>query len=198
MYHNELLNKTYDEIITYEWRCVMKKNIYIMISQTGTNCSKIFQLFTRTPYNHASIALDENLNSLYSFARQNLYIPLIAGFVKEDINEGIYKLHDYTLCQIYRISISEEQYLTLQQSIHNFEKDKAKYGYNFAGLVAMLFNIPYHRHYHYVCSQFVAYVLHKSKSIKLEKHFSLMRPHDFSSLPGVDLIYSGKLADYTA
>ena len=69
----------------------MKKNIYIMISQTGTNCSKIFQLFTRAPYNHASIALDEDLNSLYSFARQNLYIPLIAGFVKEDVNEGVYK-----------------------------------------------------------------------------------------------------------
>lgn len=176
----------------------MKKNIYIMISQTGTSCSKIFQLFTRAPYNHASIALDEDLNSLYSFARQNLYIPLIAGFVKEDINEGVYKVHDDTLCQIYRISISEEQYLTLQQSIHNFEKDKDKYGYNFAGLVAMLFNIPYHRRYHYVCSQFVAYVLHESKSVKLKKDFSLMRPDDFSSLPGVDLIYSGKLADYIA
>ena len=186
----------YDTTITWKWRCVMNKNIYIMISQTGTSCSKIFELFTRAPYNHASIALDEDLNSLYSFARQNLYIPIIAGFVKEDVNEGIYKLHDNTLCQIYRISISEEQYLTLQQSIHNFEKDK--YGYNFAGLVAMLFNVPYHRRYHYVCSQFVAYVLQESKSVQLEKDFSLMRPHDFSSLPGVDLIYSGKLADYTA
>jgi hypothetical protein len=175
----------------------MKKNIYIMISQTGTNCSKIFQLFTRAPYNHASIALDEDLNSLYSFARQNLYIPLIAGFVKEDINEGVYKAHDDTLCQIYRISISEDQYLTLQQSIRNFEKNKDKYGYNFAGLVAMLFNIPYKRQYHYVCSQFVAYVLQESKSVKLKKHFSLMRPQDFPSLSGLDLIYSGKLADYT-
>ena len=53
----------------------MKKNIYIMISQTNTGCSRILKFFTRAPYNHASIALDENLNSLYSFARQNLYIP---------------------------------------------------------------------------------------------------------------------------
>lgn len=176
----------------------MKKNIYIMISQTGTSCSKIFQLFTRAPYNHASIALDEDLNSLYSFARQNLYIPLIAGFVKEDINEGIYKFHDNTLCQIYRLSITEEQYLTLQQSIREFEENKDRYGYNFAGLVAMLFNIPYHRQYHYVCSQFVAYVLQESNAVKFKKHFSLMRPYDFTSLPGVDLVYSGRLADYTA
>lgn len=174
----------------------MKKNIYIMLSQTGTNCSKILQLFTRAPYNHASIALDEDLNSLYSFARQNLYIPLIGGFVKENINEGVYKLHDYTICQIYRIVVSEEQYLNLQQSISNFEKNKNKYSYNFVGLVAMLFNIPHHRQYHYVCSQFVAYVLQASKSVELEKHFSLMRPQDFSVLPEVDLVYSGKLADY--
>lgn len=174
----------------------MKKNIYIMISQTGTNCSKIFQLFTRAPYNHASIALDEDLNSLYSFARQNLYIPIIAGFVREDVNEGVYKAHDDTICQIYRISVSEDQYFTLQHSINNFEINKDKYGYNFAGLVAMLFNIPYHRQHHYVCSQFVAYVLHESKSIKFKKHFSLMRPQDFMSLSGLDLVYSGKLADY--
>jgi len=175
---------------------IIKKNIYIMISQTGTNCSKIFELFTRAPYNHASIALDEDLNSIYSFARQNLYIPLIAGFVKEDINEGVYKAHDDTLCQIYRISISQDQYLTLQKSINNFEKNKDKYGYNFAGLVAMLFNIPYHRQHHYVCSQFVAYVLYESKSVEFKKHFSLMRPQDFTSLSGLDLVYSGKLADY--
>ncbi|HCW54269.1 MAG TPA: hypothetical protein DG753_11155, partial [Clostridium sp.] len=87
----------------------MKKNIYIMLSQTNTGCSRILQFFTRAPYNHASIALDENLDFLYSFARQNLYIPLIAGFVKEDINSGIYKIQDNTLCEIYRLSITEEQ-----------------------------------------------------------------------------------------
>ena len=60
----------------------------------------------------------------------------------------------------------------------------------------MLFNIPYHRQHHYVCSQFVAYVLHESKSVQFKKHFSLMRPQDFTSLSGLDLVYSGKLADY--
>jgi len=177
----------------------VKRNIYIMVSQTGTNCSKILQFFTRAPYNHASIALDEDLNSLYSFARQNLYIPLIAGFVKENINEGIYKLHDNTVCQIYRISITNKQYRKLQREIREFERNGNKYHYNFAGLVAMLFNIPYHRPNHYVCSQFVAYVLEQSESVKFNKHFTLIRPYDFCDLAessDVDLVYSGKLADY--
>ena len=176
-----------------------KKYIYIMVSQTGTGCSKILQFFTRAPYNHASIAFDENLNSLYSFARQNLYIPLIAGFVKENINEGIYKIHDNTICQIYRVPITNKQLKKLQKEVEEFEKNGNKYHYNFLGLVAMLFNIPYTRPYHYVCSQFVAYVLEQADAVKFDKHFSLIRPYDFCDIldsSDVDLIYSGKLADY--
>lgn len=176
----------------------MKKDVYIMITQTGTKFSRVLQLFTQTPYNHASIALDENLESLYSFARQNLYIPIFAGFVKEDINNGVYKLHNNTLCEIYRISISENQYISLQKLIEEFEKNEDKYGYNFLGLLTMLFNIPYHRTHHYVCSQFVAYLLHDSKSINFKKHYSLIRPHDFTSLSELDLIYAGKLSNYIA
>jgi len=176
----------------------MKKDVYIMITQTGTKFSKVLQLFTQAPYNHASIALDENLESLYSFARQNLYIPIFAGFVKEDINNGVYKSHDNTLCEIYRISISDKQYISLQKSIEEFEKNEDKYGYNFLGLITMLFNIPYHRAHHYVCSQFVAYLLHDSKSINFKKHYSLIRPHDFTSLSELDLVYSGKLSNYIA
>lgn len=174
----------------------MEKNIYIMISQTNTGCSKILQFFTRAPYNHASIALDENLNSLYSFARQNLYIPLIAGFVKEDINSGIYKIYNNTVCEIYRLKITEEQYKALEESIEEFKNNESEYRYNFAGLIAILFNIPYHRPKHYVCSQFVAYVLEQSKVIEFDKHFTLMRPYDFKSISELDLIYSGKLCDY--
>ena len=174
----------------------MKKNIYIMLSQTNTSCSKIFQFFTRAPYNHVSIALDENLNFLYSFARQNLYIPLIAGFVKEDINSGIYKIYHNTLCEIYRLSITQEQYDILERSIQNFEDNEDKYRYNFAGLLAMLFNIPFQRQYHYVCSQFVAHVLQEANAVKFQKHVSLIRPYDFKSLSNIDLIYSGKLCEY--
>lgn len=176
----------------------MKKDVYIMITQTGTKFSRVLQLFTHASYNHASIALDENLESLYSFARQNLYIPILAGFVKEDINKGVYKLHNNTLCKIYHISISDEQYECLKELIEEFEKNVDNYGYNFVGLLTMLFNIPYHREHHYVCSQFVAYLLHDSNSVNFEKHYSLIRPQDFTSLSELDLIYSGKLSNYIA
>ena len=46
---------------------IIKKDAYIMITQTGTKFSRVLQLFIHAPYNHASIALDENLESLYIY-----------------------------------------------------------------------------------------------------------------------------------
>lgn len=43
------------------------KTIYIVLSQTGTVLSRVLRLFTRAEYNHVSIALDENLDYMYSF-----------------------------------------------------------------------------------------------------------------------------------
>ena len=111
--------------------------------------------------------------------------------------DGVKMKHDNTLCEIYRLSITKEQYEILERSIQKFKENEGKYRYNFAGLVAMLFNIPFERQYHYVCSQFVAYVLHEAKAGELEKHFTLMRPYDFKSLSNLDLVYSGKLSEYS-
>lgn len=179
----------------------MDKKIYIMLSRTGTYFSRAIGFFTKAPYNHASIALDENLNFLYSFGRRNLYLPILAGFIKEDLNSGIYKIYTDTHCQIYCISVSEIQYHNITLLIKQFEESYNKYHYNFFGLIMMLFNIPFRRQYHYVCSQFVAYILEECEIVDfntlLEKDASLIRPHDLSALPNCNLIYSGKLIDYT-
>ena len=86
--------------------------------------------------------------------------------------------------------------MAIEKSIEEFKENEDKYKYNFAGLIAILFNIPYHRPKHYVCSQFVAYVLEKSNVMEFDKHFTLMRPYDFKSIADLDLIYSGRLCDY--
>lgn len=175
----------------------MDQKIYIMLSRTGTKFSKLLRLFTRAPYNHVSIALDENLDSLYSFGRRHLYIPILAGFVKEDVNDGIYHLYKDTRCEVYCMTISNEQYQKLKKLIERFEREGQKYRYNFFGLGAMLFNIPLHREHHYVCSQFVAYLLQECDLVDLDKDFSLVRPHELSDLPDLNLVYSGLLTDYS-
>ena len=51
------------------------RKVYIVLSQTGTVLSRILKLYTRSPYNHSSIALTEDLEVMYSFGRLNPYNP---------------------------------------------------------------------------------------------------------------------------
>ena len=54
----------------------MTKQIYIVISQTGTILSRILKLVTKAEYNHASISLVPDLNTMYSFVSANrLKVP---------------------------------------------------------------------------------------------------------------------------
>ena len=57
------------------------RQIYVVVSQTGTILSRILKIFTRARYNHASVSYDGTLETMYSFGRLNAYNPFFAGFV---------------------------------------------------------------------------------------------------------------------
>lgn len=46
------------------------KEIYVLLTDTGTVLTKIIRSFTKDPLNHASIAFDQDLNEVYSFGRK--------------------------------------------------------------------------------------------------------------------------------
>ena len=49
------------------------KKIYIVLAHTGTLLSRIIKMKTGAEYTHSSIALDENLDEMYSFGRKYSY-----------------------------------------------------------------------------------------------------------------------------
>ena len=67
------------------------KKLYIILTHTGTVLSNIVKYYTKYEYSHISIALDEELNRMYSFGRLNPYNPFWAGFVHEYIDKGTFK-----------------------------------------------------------------------------------------------------------
>jgi hypothetical protein len=167
-----------------------------MISYTGTKVSRLLRLFTRNKYTHVSISFDEELNELYSFGRRNLYFPLIGGLIKEDLDDGVYKKYVETYCCIYEIETTEDKFYEAKQILNNFLSEQSEYKYNFIGLVAMALNFPLQRKYHFVCSQFVAFILNNTGIVKFNINVYLARPKDFESITGSRLIYSGVLKDY--
>lgn len=171
-------------------------DLYIVVSQTGTYFSRLLRAVNREPYNHVSIGLEPELTRLYSFGRQCLFFPLAAGFVREEPGHGVYCQYSDTRCVVYRLSVKRRAYEQAQRLIRQFEQNEWRYRYNFAGLLAMLVNIPIERDRHFVCSQFVAYVLEQSGAYSFDRDFSLVRPRDFMRLKGARLIYEGRLNDY--
>ena len=64
----------------------MKKDLYLVLSQTGSIWAQAIKIYTRDAYNHISISLSPELDTMYSFGRRHAYNPFWAGFVKEQWN----------------------------------------------------------------------------------------------------------------
>ncbi|MDQ0156172.1 hypothetical protein [Robertmurraya andreesenii] len=173
-----------------------EKSIYILLTDTGTWFSKMIKFYTRFPYNHISIALDEGLDNLYSFGRRVYRNPFSGGFVKERMDQGVFFHQKETKCVLYKMTVNEEQYNQILRVIYQFESFAANYKYNLLGIFAIAVNLRLKRDNAYTCSQFVATVLNMSGFELLSKCPELMRPDDFLEIPSLELIYEGKLHEY--
>lgn len=169
------------------------KEINIVLTQTNTIISKTLKAFSKKPYNHISISLLDDCSTMYSFGRKFLWFPLIGGFVKEDINSGVLKLHPNTKCKIYKLLVTDGEYNIIMKRLDKFLASPNSFKYSILNVFLMYFNVPFQTEYRYVCSTFVTYLLWGI--IPLEKEISLITPDDYNTM-NFEEIYEGKLHDY--
>lgn len=174
----------------------MDREVYILLTYTGTLFSKIIKRYIREPYTHVSIAFDKDLNELYSFGRKIPTNPLIAGFVKENINAGVYDIYKDTTYALYSLKITETQYRKLRNLITKFKASQDKSGYNLIGLIGIVCGIPINRENHFFCSQFIAALLKESDVKIFKKEPGLIGPSDFRNSKHLKFIDSGVLKEY--
>lgn len=168
------------------------KKIYIVLSQTGTILSRIIKFYTKQMYNHVSIALDENLEQLYSFGRLNPYNAFIGGFVKEGINIGTFARFSKTVAEVYSLEVTDYEYENIKKEIKNFEDNRQKYKFNIAGMFLVSINKKIERKNCFYCAEFVKHIL-KQAGIDVRILPELIKPGDFSMIPELNLEYSGYL-----
>ncbi len=170
------------------------KNLYILLTHSGTTLSHMVKLYTREPYSHVSLSFDESLRKMYSFGRKKPRNPLIGGFVREDIESGIYTIFTETEYALYTMPVSEEQYENLRKTITEFEQMSDVFKYNLIGLIGIMVGYPINRANSYFCSQFVAYTFEQSGISVFDKPFGLVTPKDFRTNDSFSLLKSGKLS----
>lgn len=171
------------------------KDIYIVLTYTGTMLSRIIKSFTGNEFAHVSIALDRELKNMYSFGRLNPYNPFIGGFVHEYIDDGTFKRFKNTVSKVYSLSVEDEKYEKLKKVISDIQDHRKDYTFNILGLFAAGIHIRLKYNKSFYCAEFVKYVLDKSR-VKNDLPEPI-KPEDFKTL-NAKVIYAGLLRDYVA
>lgn len=170
------------------------RKIYIVLTFSGSVLSTLIKCYTRKKYSHVSIALDENLNNMYSFGRLHPYNPFWGGFVHEIPNQGTYKRFKNTISKIYSLEITENEYRKIKKTIKKFEKNKKIYRFNMIGLSAVVIHKKIKRKNYFYCAEFVKYLFDNAGiNCGLPE---IVQPADFERINNLNFIYSGKLIDY--
>ncbi len=169
------------------------REIKLVLTQTNTIISKTLKAVSKKTYNHISISLVDDCSSMFSFGRKIIWFPLSGGFVKEDVNKGVFKMHPETKCKIYKLEVSDDDYNIIITRLNNFLAAPNSFKYSFLNVILMYFNIPFQRKHFYVCSSFVSYLL--NGIIPLEKEISLVTPDDYNGY-NLNSIYEGTLCDF--
>jgi len=170
------------------------KKIYIILTYTGTILSKIIKCYTKDEFSHVSVALDGELNEMYSFGRLNPYNPFIGGFIHEHIDKGTFRRFKKTKTKIIELNVEEYQYLKLKNAIKKIQLKKEEYKFNVLGLFAIGLNIRIKMNKSFYCAEFVKYVIEKSDiDIELPE---LIRPECFKEVYGGKEVYNGLLQNY--
>ena len=174
-----------------------KAEIYLVVSQTGTLLSKIIRVATKAPYNHVSIALQEDLREMYSFGRVRAHNPVWGGFVMESPEWGTFKRFKKTRVKLLRMKITKKEYEQLQKILQNMYRERKKYHYNYIGLATAYFKIPWKQQNCYYCSEFVRDILVQCNIVQEEEFEQVVKPNDFVYLDiGTEEIYEGNLQEY--
>lgn len=170
------------------------RNIFILLTRSQTVLSRVIRRATGDTYTHVSIACDDELQTLCSFARRRAALPVPAGLVRESLQGGYFELHRYMPCALLCLPAQESAYGAVRARVEAMLASRERYRYDYGGLIRCRLGVPGGPPDRYFCSRFVAEVLGEAGALALPKEPSLMRPQDFMNLPEVTCVYTGWLS----
>ena len=171
--------------------------LYIVVSQTGTILSRMLKIITGASYNHASVSLDRNLQTMYSFGRRNPYNPVWGGFVMESPKRGTFKRFSNTEVVVICLSISGAQYREIMAYLSSMFYERKKYRYNYLVLFLGAFHVRYLSKNRYYCSEFVKDLLIRFHVAGEDQFELITQPIHFLRIADGHVVYRGKLRNYS-
>ena len=173
-----------------------KRNVYLIISHSGTLVSNIVRFMTGDKYSHVSISLDDSLLKMYSFGRRKPYNPLIGRFVCQSRYSGIFKRFSRTVVEVVRLAITEEQYDAIKAELEDMYVNREKYKYNYLGLFLAAIGKTRVKKNRFYCSEFMDHLFKKHGIEGYVNENKIKKPVHFLNIEGGENIYQGLLTGY--
>ena len=85
---------------------------------TYTIPSRLIKRITNYEYSHIAISLDRNCNTIYSFGRKKYTSFINGGFSVEHKSGEFFSKFKDTICRIYELDVTIEQYNALKKIIN--------------------------------------------------------------------------------
>lgn len=163
-----------------------KQKINILLIQYPDNMATFMGHWTGFRYTHATIGLEEDLNTFYSFVHK--------GFIIEKITRYLKPGRAPFPCALYQIEVPSSIYRHIKKLLQSYASRREKLSYTRFGLVmSLLLHIPYKRRDRYFCSQFVAEVLQRSRAAHLPRSSVRYFPRHFHEMEETRLVFTGNL-----
>lgn len=173
------------------------RDMFIVITQTGTFPSRVLKLVTRAKYNHVSISLQSDLGEMFSFARLRPYNPFVTGFVRESSRWGTFKRFYKTQAVVLKVHVDEECYTAMEERLQWMYAHKAQYHYNWQGLFAAAFHKCVKKKNRYYCSEFVRDFIVEFGVVERDLFHNTVKPIDFLDVFDGKEIYRGELRAFS-
>jgi hypothetical protein len=173
--------------------------IYIVMSFSGTVFGKIIRAAKKCTYSHVGMALDSNLQEIYTFKYNTK--DSYNGFHIENL-ETYLNVSDEAIIDVIAIFVDKATRDRIQIVLKDFIDKRARTRYNFGNLLNILFdrvksNDP--ENLKLVCSQFVDTVLKLANIDLTGKSSNLVIPQDFhivANKPKVFKVFEGLAKEY--
>ena len=173
------------------------KKIYLLLMSSRTIPDTVIRRITGYKYGHAALSLTKDCKILYSFGRRSVHNILNGGFTIE-LQDGLfYTVFNETVCTIYELDVTEQQYMKLHAVLDQMAYRMNTYNYDYLGIVLRYFHLPVSFKKKFVCSSFIARLLKMTGIYEFDKPDFYVRPSDLRMIPGLREIYTGKYCDYS-
>lgn len=161
------------------------KSVYVVFIASNFKTGKLIRTLTHSRYNHVAISLTPKIRELYSYARYNLYEPLLGGFGVEYPNRYLYEEQDIPV-KICEVQVTEEHYQEILTSIQFFKDNQERTKYNFLSVITYPFGKSVKIGLTYTCLEFVLKLLHCKKNLSIK---------GFERKLQNSIVYQGNMSD---